>query len=111
MLFKFKSQAASDLIMLEADARSLLKIMLGDDPVKGIVQVQDLASAVAALTAAVLQDTLARQQQVDQAKNRVNDPDEDRLPLATVSLSQRAAPMLKMLQRCQAQGSDMVWGV
>jgi hypothetical protein len=66
---------------------------------------------VAALTAAVLQDTLARQQQVDQAKNRVNDPDEDRLPLATVSLSQRAAPMLKMLQRCQAQGSDMVWGV
>jgi hypothetical protein len=111
MLFKFKSQAASDLIMLEADARSLLKIMLGDDPVKGIVQVQDLASAVAALTAAVLQDTLARQQQVDQAKNRVNDPDEDRLPLATVSLSQRAAPMLKMLQRCQAQGSDLVWGV
>jgi hypothetical protein len=111
MLFKFKSQAASDLIMLEADARSLLKIMLGDDPVKGIVQVQDLASAVAALTAAVLQDTLARQQQVDQAKNRVNDPDEDRLPMATVSLSQRAAPMLKMLQRCQAQGSDMVWGV
>jgi hypothetical protein len=111
MLFKFKSQAASDLIMLEADARSLLKIMLGDDPVKGIVQVPDLASAVAALTAAVLQDTLARQQQVDQAKNRVNDPDEDRLPLATVSLSQRAAPMLKMLQRCQAQGSDMVWGV
>ena len=62
MLFKFKSQAASDLIMLEADARSLLKIMLGDDPVKGIVQVQDLASAVAALTNAVLQDTLARQQ-------------------------------------------------
>ena len=111
MLFKFKSQAASDLIMLEADARSLLKIMLGDDPVKGIVQVQDLASAVAALTAAVLQDTLARQQQVDQAKNRVNDPDEDRLPLAAVSLSQRAAPMLKMLQRCQAQGSDLVWGV
>jgi len=111
MLFKFKSQAASDLIMLEADARSLLKIMLGDDPDKGIVQVQDLASAVAALTNAVLQDTLARQQRAEQAKDRVNDPDEERLPLAAVSLSQRAAPMLKMLQRCQAQGSDLVWGV
>ena len=42
MLFKFKSQATSDLIMLEADARRLLKIMLRDDPVKGIVQAKDL---------------------------------------------------------------------
>ena len=41
MLFKFKSRATSDLIMLEADARNLLKIMLGNDPVKGIVQVAD----------------------------------------------------------------------
>jgi len=111
MLFKFKSQAASDLIMLEADARSLLKIMLGDDPVKGIVQVQDLGSVLASLKAAVLQDTLARQQRAEQAKNRVNDPDEDRLPLDAVSLSQRAAPMLKMLQRCQAEGADLVWGI
>jgi hypothetical protein len=49
MLFKFKSHAASDLIMFEADARRLLKIMIGDDPVKGILQVHALPQAIQAL--------------------------------------------------------------
>jgi hypothetical protein len=44
MLFKFKSQVTSDLIMLEPDARRLLHIMLGHDPVKGIILVKDLPS-------------------------------------------------------------------
>ena len=42
MLFKFKSQACADLIMLELDGRRILKAMVGDDPVKGIVRVDDL---------------------------------------------------------------------
>ena len=49
MLFKFKSKAASDLIMLEADARRLLKIILGDDPVQGIVVAKNLPAAIVAI--------------------------------------------------------------
>ncbi|NCX06408.1 MAG: DUF1840 family protein, partial [Actinobacteria bacterium] len=36
MLFKFKSKVTGDLIMLEPDAKRLLKIMGREDQVKGI---------------------------------------------------------------------------
>lgn len=111
MLFKFKSQAASDLIMLEADARRLLKIMLGDDAVQGIVQFHDLPRVVAALEAAVAQDEAQRKERAQQATPLVSGDDDEPVMLQGVSLSQRAAPMLKLLKRCQAEESDVVWGV
>jgi Domain of unknown function (DUF1840) len=107
MLFKFKSPAASDLIMLDADARKLLKIMLGDDPVKGIVQVKDMPGCIAALEEALLQDEAARKRQAEKA----DDEDVDAVPLDAIRLSQRATPMLKLLQRCLKEESDLVWGV
>ena len=110
MLFKFKSQATSDLIMLDADARRLLKIMLGHDPVKGIVQCTDLPSVIAALEQAVAQDQAERQQRTPHTET--NAPgEEDRVAFNAVSLSQRAAPMLKLLKRSLAEESDVVWGV
>lgn len=111
MLFKFKSQAASDLIMLEADARRLLKIILGDDPVQGIVQSEDLGAAIAALEAAAAQDDSDRKQRVQQAQNAVREDGDAVVPLDAVSLAQRAAPMLKLLRRSLEQDSDVVWGV
>jgi hypothetical protein len=108
MLFKFKSHADSDLIMLEADARKLLKIMLGDDPVKGIVLVQDMPRCMAALENAVLQEEQARQQAADEA---IAEGQQDASALGPVRLSQRAAPMLKLLRRSLAESSDVVWGV
>ena len=53
MLFKFKSKACADLIMLEADGRRILRAMTGDAPAKGIVQWADMAPALARLEAAV----------------------------------------------------------
>ncbi len=111
MLFKFKSQASSDLIMLEADARRVLKIILGNDPVKGIVQFEDLPAAIAALASAVAQDESDRKQRADKGQALLSGEDDEHVPLNTVSLTQRAAPMLKLLKRCLAEKSDMVWGV
>ncbi len=108
MLFKFTSQAASDLIMLDADARKLLKIMMGDDPVKGIVLAQNMPGCIAALEEAVLQDEAARKRQIEKVDA---DEDTDAAPLDAVRLSQRATPMLKLLQRCLKEESDLVWGV
>ena len=110
MLFKFKSQAASDLIMLEADARKLLQIMLGHDPVKGIVQAQDIPRCISALQEAVLQDEAARKRHADKVADADSD-DSDGVVLDAVRLSQRATPMLKLLERSQAEASDVVWGV
>ena len=117
MLFKFKSQAASDLIMLEADGRRLLHIMLGDDPAKGIIVVQDLPQVILRLETAVAQDEAARQQQSLPGATRgglsVEDSSskEQTQALDPVRLAQRASPMLKLLKRCQAEESDVVWGV
>jgi len=111
MLFKFKSQAASDLIMLEADARRLLKIILGDDAVKGIVLLKDLPRAIAALELAVAQDEADRKQRAAQPEPMVSGEDDEPVVLNGVSLSQRAAPMLKLLKRSLAEESDVVWGV
>lgn len=110
MLFKFKSQAASDLIMLEADARKLLQIMLGHDPVKGIVQAQDIPRCISALQEAVLQDEAARKRHADKVVEADGD-DSDGVVLDAVRLSQRAMPMLKLLERSHAEASDVVWGV
>ena len=60
MLFKFKSAAASDLIMLELDARKLLQIMLGDDPVQGIMLADTLAQRIRTLEEAVAHDEALR---------------------------------------------------
>jgi Domain of unknown function (DUF1840) len=117
MLFKFKSQVTSDLIMLENDARRLLNIMLGDDPVKGIILVKDLPAAVAKLESAVAQDEAARLQRSQEAQKvggGVVSGDANDLTggeIDPVRLAQRASPMIKLLKHCVADPSDLVWGV
>lgn len=109
MLFKFKSAAASDLIMLEADGRKLLKIMLGDDPVKGIILASDIPARIAVLEAAVAQDDALRQRRAEEAASESEE--DETVALDAVRLSQRATPMLKLLSRSLAEQSDVVWGV
>lgn len=115
MLFKFKSQVTSDLIMLEADARRLLHIMLGHDPDKGIILLKDLPAAIAKLESAVAQDEAARllRSQAAQKAPMPADTSQDATgeTLDPVRLAQRATPMLKLLKHCVADPSDMVWGV
>jgi hypothetical protein len=115
MLFKFKSQVTSDLIMLEGDGRRLLKIMLGHDPEKGIILVKDLPAAIAKLEAAVAQDEAARLQRTQEAQRALAPKDSPQHAfgeaLNPVRLAQRASPMLKMLKHCADDSADMVWGV
>lgn len=115
MLFKFKSRACPDLIMLEADGRRILKAMLGDDPIKGIVQVADLGDALSRLEQAVALDEAMRQAQAEQSQRPRPDQDlegdDPGAALPSIRLSQRAAPMQKMLRRCMEQEADLVWGV
>ena len=114
MLFKFKSKACADLIMLEADGRRILKAMIGDDPAQGIVRAADLAATLARLDAAVAQDeaqrkALAEKATARQAGQEVTEDEEAALP--AVRLAQRAAPMQQMIRRCITEEADLVWGV
>lgn len=94
MLYKFKSKVTGDLIMLEPDAKRLLKLMGRDDQVKGIFLADQLAAAIAALESAVAREEV----------EGMKDPKQ-------ISLRQRSLPMLKMLNQCLKQSADVVWGV
>jgi hypothetical protein len=110
MLYKFKSPATAPIIMLEPNGRQILHILGKDDPanlVKGILLPQDIPAAIAALEAAVVQDDAAIQQRQDEAKQ-----EGEALPTPDgISLSQRAAPFIDMLQRAHQAEEEIVWGV
>ncbi len=93
MLFKFKSKVTGDLIMLEPDAKRLLKIMGREDQIKGIFLANQLPAVIAALESAVAQEEI----------EGLQDPKQ-------ISLRQRSLPMLRMLKKCSTQSADVVWG-
>ncbi len=107
MLYKFKSKATGDLIMLEANGRQVLQAMGKEAAAKGIVLPPDMAAATARLQAAIAQEEADFLATVQAAKAEGRTPP----ALPEVSLRQRAAPMLEMLRRCALEEQEIVWGV
>lgn len=108
MLYKFKSKATGDLIMLEANGRRVLQIMGKDAGSKGIIAPEQMVAAIAALEAAMAQEEAEQRTVAEQARATGEDaPVNDE----AVSLRQRAKPMIDMLRRAAAAQKDIVWGV
>jgi hypothetical protein len=110
MLYKFKSKATSDLIMLGPDAQRLLKLMGPDAGPKGIFTVEQQSEAIAALEEAIAQDE-ARMAEMLAKRVAEGVDDEPAAPKETVSLKRRAQPLLEMLRRSLTAKADVVWGV
>lgn len=107
MLYKFKSKAAGDVIMLEENAVQVLRILGREPEAKGILEVAAMPAAVAALEAAVEEEEQARRDADAEAAAEGR-----KLPARNaVTLRQRAWPLLEMIRRSQAAGADIVWGV
>ena len=110
MLYKFKSKVTGDLIMLEPNGRQILTIIGKNDsasPSKGILQPQEMPAAIAALEQAIAQEDEAKQQSAHEAQAAGEIPSHS----DSVSLRQRAAPFIDMLQRCHKADKEIVWGV
>ncbi len=108
MLYKFKSRATADVIMLETNARQLLKIV-GKEGEHGIITAAQIPAAIDALQAAVAADEAARQEPQDAPPQEGGGADESGQPSAAVRLHQRAAPFIDMLRRSAAEGHDVIW--
>ncbi|MBN9410402.1 MAG: DUF1840 domain-containing protein [Burkholderiales bacterium] len=108
MLYKFKSRAASDLIMLEPHGRQVLQIIGKEPGASGIILPEQVPAAVQALERAVADDEARRQQAREVAEEREDEP---RSAAAAVSLRQRVAPFADMLRRSAAEGREVTWGV
>ena len=107
MLYKFKSKAAGDMIMLETNGRRVLEIIGKDAGPKGIILPEEMPAALTALESAISHEEAQHQAAIDEAQAKGQVPPR----FDAVSLRQRAVPFIDMLRRCSAAGKEIVWGV
>jgi len=104
MIYKFKSKAAGDVIMMGPGGDAVLRIIGKEPGAKGIIESSSMPAAIRAIEQAVAADESARKQPDadDEAKPGKGDG---------VTLRQRAWPLLEMMKRAHAADESIVWGV
>lgn len=107
MIYKFKSRATGDLIMLEPDGRRVLEIIGKTPGPQGIIEVDQMLPAVAALNAAIAKSEAEFKAAAEAAGGTHNVP----TPYVAVTLRQRATPFIAMLRECAQANREIVWGV
>jgi hypothetical protein len=101
--------------MLEPNGKQILRI-IGKEPVpKGILEVLEMPRAIEALRQAVqLEEDTRAQMDAQNVSGSVDTKDTKRAVTSgqerPVSLRQRAAPFIDMLQRAHKANKDVVWG-
>jgi Domain of unknown function (DUF1840) len=105
MIYRFKSKATGDTIMLGPTGDAMLRALGREPSAKGIIEPQVMPQAVDALLRAMDEDSERRAQA---AENSSSDGTSSREP---ISLKQRLWPMVEMLHRAHAANEPIVWGV
>lgn len=113
MLYKFKSNATSDLIMLGPQGDQLLKLLGRSPAAQGIFEPETMPQAWGVLEQAVKDEESALR---DAKPHNPSDPHAEEDPqdptaTAAVSLRQRVWPFIDMLKRAHAEQQAVVWGV
>lgn len=109
MLYKFRSKAGGDVIMLGPDGDQLMRI-IGKEPAgKGILLVADMPAALKALEAAVLAEEHAPA--ASGAVDADDSADVSERRASRVALRQRAWPLMDLIRRALSTEHDVVWGV
>jgi Domain of unknown function (DUF1840) len=101
MLYKFKSDAGGDVIMLEATGRQVLGIIGKGFDAKGILLPEHMPAAKAAIEAAIASE--------ESAGSAADDP-EDRAN-KRISLRTRAWPLVTLIERSLKDRVPITWGV
>lgn len=107
MLYRFKSKASGDVVMLQPNGKQLLEI-LGKDPAgPGIILPEQIPAAIKTLQDAVFEEEAELQREIQEALARDEDtPDPDRITLRV-----RVAPFIDLLQHSLREHTEIVWGV
>jgi Domain of unknown function (DUF1840) len=106
MLYKFKSAAGADVIMLEASGRQVLELMGKSIDAKGILLPEQMANAKAALEAAIVQEEQARADQAEDTDDLGSAQHNPRISLRT-----RAWPLITLIERSLKADVPITWGV
>ncbi|TXT37381.1 MAG: cyclopropane-fatty-acyl-phospholipid synthase [Comamonadaceae bacterium] len=105
MIYKFKSQVAADVIMLKSNGDQMLTIIGKEPAPQGIITVDQMPAAIAALEAAIVLHEAV------EAKRRENPGLVVEVEGDSVMLRQRAEPFIDLLRVSAQAGKDVVWGV
>ena len=106
MIYKFKSKAAGDVIMMGPNGDQVLRLIGKEPAAQGIIEPGAMPAAIAAIEQAIAAEEAAKAAAKASAANERDDVPHDR-----VSLRQRAWPLVEMLKRAQAAQQEIVWGV
>jgi hypothetical protein len=113
MLYRFQSQATGDVVMLPAHAEALLHIIGKDAAPQGVLTVEDMPAALAALQRAIAEEEARRAHaagaaaSADEEADDIDPQAEEERP----GMRQRAWPLMQMIERAAAEGQAVVWGV
>jgi len=107
MMYKFKSKAAGDVIMMGPAGDDVLRLIGKAPGATGIIEAAAMPAAISAIEAALAADDAARAQ----AEKEAAAEGHKLAPREGVTLRQRAWPLAEMMKRSVAEGADIVWGV
>jgi hypothetical protein len=110
MIYKFKSAACGDLIMLGAHGEQLLRLLGRAPSARGIIEPAAMPAALQALRAAIATED-ARRAEAAPAGCAPAETGGEESERHAVGLQQRLWPMLEMLQRSHAENAPVTWGV
>ena len=105
MIYKFKSQAAADVIMLQSNGDQMLTIVGKEPSAQGIITVAQMPAAIAALEAAIVVHEAV------ESRRAANPGLQVEVEGDSIMLRQRAAPFIDLLKISAQAGKDVVWGV
>lgn len=107
MLYKFRSRATADVIMLGPSGDQVLTVLGKPKGEAGIVRWSEAHAAINRLRAAV---------EAEEDAQRVAERDAIaagktlKLDQSAISLRQRVQPLIEMLQRASKEEVDVTWG-
>jgi cyclopropane-fatty-acyl-phospholipid synthase len=105
MIYKFKSQAAADVVMLQSNAEQILAIVGKAPATQGIITVAHIPAAIAALNAAIVAH------EATMAKRKAHPEIVFEAEGDSIRLRDRAGPFIELLQTSEQAGKDVMWGV
>jgi hypothetical protein len=125
MLYEFKSKATGTVVMTGPVAERMLAIIGKEPGARGIITVEQLGPAIEALQQAVAQERAegaAGDQDTGRNDGRHGEyggdwaagaggADDRDDPRRSVSLAQRAFPLIEMFTAARAADRDVTWGV
>jgi hypothetical protein len=112
MIYKFKSKATGDLIMLGPQGDTVMRLLGREPAAQGIIDVADMPHALSLLEQAVADDEAARGPGQKAAPGDDADAAEEADRAGSgVSLRQRVWPLVEAIKRAHSAGEPLVWGV